>query len=120
MLEEFTLRLIRPDYLGLLLMLLLLLFQLSLHRCDRLRRARGSGLHPGRRQDEAAEHHGHRDQSDGRDPGDLDRRALRRRSHVCLRTIHPASQNALDVVRIALSSVQINFLLSLSVTRKQF
>lgn len=79
MFQEFTLRLISPRDL-----LLLLLLQLTLHRRDRFRRARSSSLDPGRRQDEAAEDHGHCNQSDGGDPRDLNRRALHRRPHVRL------------------------------------
>lgn len=78
MLEEFTLRLIRAG------VLLLLQLQLSLYRRNRFRRAGSSGLNPGSRQDEATENHGHRDQSNGGDPRDLDGRALHRRPHVCL------------------------------------
>lgn len=80
MFEEFALRLIRSGS----LLLLLLLLQLGLHRRDRFRRAGGSSLNPGCRQDEATKHHGHRDQGNGGDPGDLNRRALHRRSHVRL------------------------------------
>lgn len=79
MLQEFTLRLIHSG------VPLLLELQLGLHRRDRFRRAGGPGLDPGGRQDEAAEHHGHRDQGDRGDSRDLNRCALRRRSHVRLR-----------------------------------